>query len=431
MKKILAVLALIPALAFGQSYPSPTYNNLTVNGTATLPHAAITGGTISGLSAPLPVASGGTGVVTATGSGSAVLSTTPVLAWTPANTTQGNTPAVTINRTANYTGGAFGQINPALMVNLTSGANTTDFEWGIYSLVQNNSLITATPSQSPQNVAVGGYIDKGVFGNTNIGPSWGANFACSDVSAEPNPKAGCIGAELNVFANPNGSLTDNNQQRIGLAIATGSAAGVHIGSGILFQPGAGSIIDAGLRFQGTTSNGSYGNIIDAIGDTPTYTNLIVANNYNVGYNGVVQSTQQNIQQAGSSIGIVENVAAGNATGIQVQVGGSLRWNFLPADGSTETGSNAGNNFVISRFSDAGGFLGVPFTINRASGLVTVANGLQLPVTTVASLPTCGAGLKGTMYAVSDATTPTYNGSLTGGGGVSVPVYCNGTAWTSH
>jgi len=33
--------------------------------------------------------------------------------------------------------------------------------------------------------------------------------------------------------------------------------------------------------------------------------------------------------------------------------------------------------------------------------------------------------------VSDATTPTYNGALTGGGAVYVPVFCNGSAWVSH
>ena len=41
--------------------------------------AAITGGTITGLSTPLPVASGGTGVATSTGSGNMVLSTSPTL----------------------------------------------------------------------------------------------------------------------------------------------------------------------------------------------------------------------------------------------------------------------------------------------------------------------------------------------------------------
>lgn len=70
-------------------------------------------------------------------------------------------------------------------------------------------------------------------------------------------------------------------------------------------------------------------------------------------------------------------------------------------------------------------------INGATGQVTLIGALQLPVTTVASLPSCGAGQKGQVYAVSDATAPTYNSTLTGGSTVAIPVFCNGSAWTAH
>lgn len=66
--KFVAVLALAAAApVFAQSYPSPTFNNTTINGTATIPHAVITGGTITGLSPPLPVPSGGTNSATPSG----------------------------------------------------------------------------------------------------------------------------------------------------------------------------------------------------------------------------------------------------------------------------------------------------------------------------------------------------------------------------
>jgi len=71
------------------------------------------------------------------------------------------------------------------------------------------------------------------------------------------------------------------------------------------------------------------------------------------------------------------------------------------------------------------------TLTIVASKITASALLQLPVTTVASLPACAAGNKGALYAVSDATSPTYNATLTGSGAVSVPVYCNGTAWTSH
>ena len=51
--------------------------------------------------------------------------------------------------------------------------------------------------------------------------------------------------------------------------------------------------------------------------------------------------------------------------------------------------------------------------------------LRLPVFTVATLP---AGAQGMKAIVSDATSPTFLGALTGGGTVVCPVFYNGTAW---
>jgi hypothetical protein len=52
--------------------------------------------------------------------------------------------------------------------------------------------------------------------------------------------------------------------------------------------------------------------------------------------------------------------------------------------------------------------------------------------TVATLPTVAQGATlGDHAYVTDATSPTYNGALTGGGAVKVPVFFNGTAWVSH
>jgi hypothetical protein len=48
--------------------------------------------------------------------------------------------------------------------------------------------------------------------------------------------------------------------------------------------------------------------------------------------------------------------------------------------------------------------------------------------TVATLP---AGTQGDTAYVTDATAPTYLGTLTGGGSVVCPVFYNGTTWVSH
>src|SRR5947209_5542021 len=49
----------------------------------------------------------------------------------------------------------------------------------------------------------------------------------------------------------------------------------------------------------------------------------------------------------------------------------------------------------------------------ATGKLKLAS-VQVSVVTVSGLPTCNGAAEGTIYAVSDATAPTYNATLTGG-----------------
>lgn len=76
-----------------------------------------------------------------------------------------------------------------------------------------------------------------------------------------------------------------------------------------------------------------------------------------------------------------------------------------------------------------------FTVRQdgsiTTGGIAAAKPVILPSYVVAALPPCVAALKGAMAYVTDARAPTYNGALSGGGSVSVPVACNGTAWLSH
>lgn len=71
MKKIFLALLAVPVIAFGQSFPSPTFSTLTLQN-------------------PLTAANGGTGATTSTGTGAAVLGTSPTIA----------TPTVTGSLTA-------------------------------------------------------------------------------------------------------------------------------------------------------------------------------------------------------------------------------------------------------------------------------------------------------------------------------------------
>jgi hypothetical protein len=77
-----------------------------------------------------------------------------------------------------------------------------------------------------------------------------------------------------------------------------------------------------------------------------------------------------------------------------------------------------------------------FAINSSGFTVdgdgdTTARTVKLAAFTVATLPTCNAGAAGTVAYVTDATAPTYNASLTGGGAVKALAMCNGSGWTAH
>jgi microcystin-dependent protein len=65
-------------------------------------------------------------------------------------------------------------------------------------------------------------------------------------------------------------------------------------------------------------------------------------------------------------------AAGVYSGAFGQTNGLDRWAILLGDAAAEGGSNAGSNFAVERYSDAGALIDSPITINRATGVVTLA-----------------------------------------------------------
>lgn len=65
---------------------------------------------------------------------------------------------------------------------------------------------------------------------------------------------------------------------------------------------------------------------------------------------------------------------------------------------------------------------------EAPAFIATNGAIRLKSYTVATLP---AGTQGDTAFVTDATAPTYLGTLTGGGSVVCPVFYNGTAWVSH
>lgn len=92
--------------------------------------------------------------------------------------------------------------------------------------------------------------------------------------------------------------------------------------------------------------------------------------------------------------------------------------------STGTGLSAPNNGAITFYNNH------PSVPGWTANTNITATFYKTTVYTVATLPTTGV-VSGTYATVSDATAPTYLGTLTGGGSVVCPVFYNGTAWVSH
>jgi hypothetical protein len=75
----------------------------------------------------------------------------------------------------------------------------------------------------------------------------------------------------------------------------------------------------------------------------------------------------------------------------------------------------------------GDSLTIALITGEATGRVFITREYLRRAYTVATLP---AGVVGDRVYVTDATAPTYNGTLTGGGAVTIPVFYNGTIWVS-
>jgi hypothetical protein len=82
----------------------------------------------------------------------------------------------------------------------------------------------------------------------------------------------------------------------------------------------------------------------------------------------------------------------------LQRAGTQRW-AVQKNNATETGSNVGSDFLITRYSDGGSVIDNAVSIARATGIVTLTDGLAIPA----------AGLFG-IFGTTPGTQPTVPGS---------------------
>lgn len=68
--------------------------------------------------------------------------------------------------------------------------------------------------------------------------------------------------------------------------------------------------------------------------------------------------------------------------IAFKTNGNDRWRLL-SGGGAESGGNAGSNFYLSRFSDAGVYIDSPISVDRATGAISLNTSVQVPTLDVA------------------------------------------------
>ena len=112
-----------------------------------------------------------------------------------------------------------------------------------------------------------------------------------------------------------------------------------------------------------------------------------------------------------------NTAAVGTKYIAFQVATALRWN-MGTNATAESGSNAGSDFQIHRYSDAGAFLGTAVTITRSSGAATFAGALTVNTGGII-LGANNLTTTGTISATGARVTQSYHTNITSTNAVTV------------
>lgn len=127
------------------------------------------------------------------------------------------------------------------------------------------------------------------------------------------------------------------------------------------------IINTGTGTLNLLNNGVNGLQINNVGDVYAPGTQTVGTNLYVG--GFVT-----LNGGANDRSVIINTNAGKERMTQYQTAGFPRW-VAGVSAGAESGSNTGSDFVMSRFTDAGGYIDTPFVITRSNGIMTVPNGV--------------------------------------------------------
>jgi hypothetical protein len=129
----------------------------------------------------------------------------------------------------------------------------------------------------------------------------------------------------------------------------------------------------GASFQPLTLSGSVVNVdVPFTGTTATFSGDVTSTNGNL----ITQGGNVVVDRTGDVIAAVidERADAGQNAGVLLRTGAASRWQMYK-NATAESGSNAGSDYAIGRYNDAGVFLDNSLLITRSTNAVTLAGAL--------------------------------------------------------
>lgn len=153
-----------------------------------------------------------------------------------------------------------------------------------------------------------------------------------------------------------------------ILVKTSAGTGVTLANGLtqLMYCDGTNVVAATSAFNAATNTVSVNVIGNVTGNVVG--NLTGAASSNVLKAGDTMTGDLTIAKISPLITLNKTASSQNAI-FASQTAGSFRWVVVAGDSSAESGSNAGSNFGIGRYSDAGSYIDTPLSIIRSTGVV--------------------------------------------------------------
>jgi len=307
---------------------------------------------------------------------------------------------VEVLQPAGVNGGAVGIYGAAQGSNDYSGSNL----WAANFLVQANT--------GAGNGVWGIEVDVNAFSDTP-----GIEYMGIDVTGigTTNPNYGVLIQRADTTFWLVGQEIRNSSLALNIPAGSSMTRGIAINSPLVFPDTliSGQQMTNGgdsLIVQRNTDTAPTGYILRAVNAANTQ------NLFELDVNGILTNTASIINSTQATAGALQ------ITDMTAGAGANIK---LTGDGTTTPTKYlrvTGGVFEIVNSA----YNGIPLSLND-SGNLTVSGTINTGGYTVETLPVAAAG--GRAY-VTDATTPTFLGPLTGGGTTVTPVFYNGTAWVA-